>query len=59
MSDAVKVTVSDPTTGEVLSERVVDDDYVLVCAGRVHLASTQRYPTKGTTVLTIKTDAKS
>lgn len=33
MSDAIKVTVSDPDTGEVLAERVIDNDYVILCAG--------------------------
>lgn len=52
MSEAIKVTVTDPVTGEVLGEQVVDNDYVLVCAGTAHLTHTQ---VNGTThVLTVK-----
>ena len=38
---AVKVTVSDPDTGEVLGEKVIRNDYVLVCAGRRYVKSWQ------------------
>jgi hypothetical protein len=34
---AIKVTVSDPATGEVLGEKVISNDYVLVCAGNRYL----------------------
>lgn len=54
MAEPIKVTVSDPTTGEVLGEQVVTDDYVLVCAGTAELTYTQASPTTGTHVLTIK-----
>ena len=54
MADPVKVTVSDPATGEVLGEQVIDDDYVLVCAGTAHLASTQVHPETGTHQLVVK-----
>lgn len=37
----IKVTCSDPETGEVLQERVIKDDYVLVCAGNRYLKSWQ------------------
>ncbi len=30
MAEPIKVTVTDPTTGEVLGETVVTDDYVLM-----------------------------
>ncbi len=53
MSDPVKVTVSDPKTGEVLGEQVVENDYVLICAGNRHLAHTTAHA-NGTHVLTIK-----
>lgn len=53
MTDAIKVTVSDPATGEVLSEREIDDDYVLICAGRTYLDGTQA-SFNGTHVLTVK-----
>lgn len=53
MADAIKVTVSDPTTGEVLGEQVVHNDYVLVCAGNRYLASTNAHA-NGTHVITVK-----
>lgn len=53
MSDPIKVTVSDPETGEVLGEQLVEDDYVVICAGRTRLEHTQRHA-NGTHVLTIK-----
>ncbi len=51
--DRLKVTVSDVATGEVLGEKVIYDDYVLVCAGHPFLAHTTAYK-NGTHVLTIK-----
>lgn len=51
----IKVTVTDPETGEVLGERTIENDYMVICAGRKFLAHTASYPGKGTTVLTIKT----
>lgn len=54
MTDPIKVTVSDPATGEVLGEQVVDDDYVLVCAGTAWLSSTQAPPLTGTHQLVVK-----
>ena len=54
MSDtAVKVTISDPDTGEVFDETVIDNDYSIVCAGTCHVASAQAYA-NGTHVLTVK-----
>ena len=53
MAEPVKVTVTDPETGEVLAETVVTDDYVLVCAGTCRLTYTQA-SANGTHVLTIK-----
>lgn len=55
MAEAIKVTVSDPTTGEVLGEQVVTDDYVLICAGSAHLTHTAAHPQTGVHVLTINT----
>lgn len=49
----VKVTVSDPDTGEVLGERVIEDDYILICNGRSYLHYTSAYA-NGTHVLTVK-----
>lgn len=51
--DRLKVTVSDATTGEVLGEQVIYDDYLLICAGQPYLAHTSAY-SNGTHVLTIK-----
>lgn len=53
MTEPVKVTVSDPATGEVLGERVIDNDYVLICAGRAHQTNVTRHA-NGTHVITIK-----
>lgn len=54
MSDtAVKVTVSDPDTGEVFDSVVIDNDYSIICAGTCHVASVQAYGT-GTHQLTVK-----
>lgn len=58
MSEPIKVTVTDPDTGEVLGEQIVDNDYVVICAGRRYLDSTQAHA-NGTHVLTIKTMAKN
>lgn len=55
MSDPIKVTVTDPDTGEVLGERTLENDYVIICAGSRYLDGVQQYPAKGTTVLTVKT----
>lgn len=51
--DRLLVTVSDPTTGDVLGYQAIYDDYVLICAGHAYLAHTQVYA-NGTHVLTIK-----
>lgn len=37
----VKITVSDPETGEVLGEKVIRNDYMLICAGRRYLKHVQ------------------
>ena len=54
MTEPIKVTVTDPTTGEVLGEQTITDDYVLICAGSAELTHTNVAPIKGTHVLTIK-----
>ena len=54
MTERIKVTVTDPATGEVLGEQVVENDYVLICAGTAELTHTNVAPIKGTHVLTIK-----
>jgi hypothetical protein len=39
--DAVKITLSDPVTGEVFEERVCANDYVLVTTGKRYVKSLQ------------------
>lgn len=51
-SGPVKVTVSDPATGKVLGESIVDNDYVLIVNGTCHVSSTQ--VTANTHTLVIK-----
>lgn len=53
MSEPIKVTVTDPATGEVLGEQVIDNDYVILCAGRARLDGVVRHA-NGTHVLTVK-----
>lgn len=53
LGEPIKVTVSDPTTGEVLGEQIVENDYVVICAGDRYLAHTTAHA-NGTHVLTIK-----
>lgn len=54
----VKVTVSDPSTGEVLEERIVKNDFMLICAGNRYMHGVQAF-LNGTQVLTIKRDGAS
>ena len=37
----IKVTVSDPETGDILESRIVENDYVLICAGNRYVKSVQ------------------
>lgn len=53
MSEAIKVTVTDPDTGEVLGERLLDNDYMVICAGNRYLTHTNAHA-NGTHVLTVK-----
>jgi len=54
MSDAaVKVTVTDPESGEVLGERVIENDYMVITAGNRYLDGVSAYG-NGTAVCTIK-----
>lgn len=39
----VKVTISDPETGAVLEEKVVANDYCIVCTGRRYVKSVQQW----------------
>ncbi|MDT8333034.1 hypothetical protein RQ831_18430 [Roseomonas gilardii] len=41
-SGPIKITVSDPQSGEVLAERVLENDFLLICAGDRYLKSSQR-----------------
>jgi len=56
--EPVKVTVSDPTTGEVFEERIVQNDFMLICAGNRYMHGVQAFA-NGTQVLTIKRDGAS
>lgn len=38
----IRVTISDPETGEQLESRVVENDYVLITAGNRYLKSVQQ-----------------
>lgn len=48
----IKVTVSDPVTGEVLGAQVIENDYVVICAGN-RSYSVQAH-LNGTHVVTIR-----
>lgn len=50
----IEVTVRDTETGETETSEV--QTYVIVCAEPYFLSHRQEYPTKGTTVLTVKRD---
>jgi hypothetical protein len=52
--EPIRVTVEDPGTGNVLGERVIENDYMVICAGNRYLANVQASG-NGTHVLTIKT----
>lgn len=58
MAEPIKVTVTDPGTGEVLAEQVLDDDYVVICAGARYVAHTNAHA-NGTHVVTIKRERTS
>lgn len=50
---AIKVTVSDPETGELLDEAVIENNYLIICAGNHYLANRQHHA-NGTATLTVK-----
>lgn len=54
----IRVTVEDTETGETETCEI-KDDYILVCAGRYHLAHTNLYPQSGTVQLTVKIEKDS
>jgi hypothetical protein len=49
----IKVTVSDPETGEVLESKIVENDFIILCAGNAYLDNAQIH-SNGTTMLTVK-----
>lgn len=53
MPKAVKVTITDPETGEQLADQVIENDYVIITAGDRYVAHTNAHA-NGTHVLTIK-----
>ena len=55
MHEPIKITVTDPETGEILAERILDNDYLILCAGNRYLAGTVVHQ-NGTATLTVKVD---
>jgi hypothetical protein len=53
VSAPIKVTVTDPESGEVLGERVIENDYMVVTAGNRFVEHVNAYG-NGTAVVTIK-----
>lgn len=49
----IRVTVEDLATGDT-ETKVIRDDWVLICDGRVYLDGLQEWPKSGTVQLTIK-----
>jgi len=41
MADPIKVTVTDPATGKVLQERILVNDYAVICAGDRYIKNVQ------------------
>ena len=37
----IKITISDPETGKVLEERVLTNDYAIICAGNRYVKNIQ------------------
>ena len=56
MSDPIKITVTDPESGEVLGEQLLTNDYAVICAGNRYVARTNAHA-NGTHVITIKREA--
>lgn len=52
----IKVTISDPETGEVFEEKVVENDYLIICHGRRFVKGTQVYGS--THVVTVAIDSE-
>lgn len=51
---SIRVTVVDEQTGETKTQRVPENDYMLLATGTCHVTSVQTYPKSGTHVVTIK-----
>ena len=49
----IRVTVSDPETGEVLETRDIEDDFIVLAEGKSYVAGVQAYG-NGTQVVTVK-----
>lgn len=49
----IKVQVRDPDTDELLGERTIDNDYMVICAGECYVSNTQVHG-NGSHVVTIK-----
>jgi hypothetical protein len=58
MAEPIKVTVTDPESGEVLGEQLLDNDYLVICAGNRYLAHTTAHA-NGTHVVTIKRELEA
>ncbi len=41
MADSIKITVTDLATGQVLQEKTITNDYVVICAGNRYVKSLQ------------------
>lgn len=55
MSDPIRIVVSDPETGEVFEDQILQDDYAIITAGNHYLHHVARHA-NGTTVLTVKVE---
>lgn len=55
MSAPIRVTCTDPETGDSETQEITND-YIVVCAGNHYVDGIQHYPGTGTTVITIKVD---
>lgn len=56
MSAKIKVTVADLSGEQETGVVELEDDYIVVCAGRMYVDGIQEYPGTGTVVLTLKRD---
>jgi hypothetical protein len=54
MTRAIQVTVLDLDTNETETKQIDSGDFLLITTEPCYLAGTQRFPQKGTTILTVK-----